>query len=162
MVTYSRNSVGKLFVLFKFFIIALFVLPLTACTPLESVSEAKFQSTLESKGYQIVDITSQYAQFSHIKKALGTEKDGVHIEFFEIDSNDNAVAMFNGNKDRVEKFKSSGAVQSSSNASNYHKYALTTSEKFYTVFRVDNTLIYAYSDKKDKDALQAIMTEWGY
>lgn len=162
MVTYSRNSVGKLFGLLKFFIIALFILPLTACTPLDPISEAKFQSTLESKGYQVVDITSQYARFAHIKKALGTEKDGTHIEFFEIDSKDNAVAMFNGNKENVKKFKSSGVIESSSNASNYHKYALTTSEKFYTVFRVDNTLIYAYSEKKDKDALQAIMTELGY
>lgn len=140
----------------------LFMLLLSACSSKDPVTAEHFQKSLENQGYQILDITEQYANFEHIQKALGTKKGSHHIEFLELNTTDNATAVFNGNKARVEKFKSSGSVDSSVSAANYQKYSLTTSETFYIVSRIDKTLVYAYSAKADKETLQEILSALGY
>lgn len=155
LMTTTRKILG-------FFLLALLAMSLTACSSKEAATADAFQKKLESLGYEVVDITAQYAQFEHIQKALGLEKGGVHIEFFKINSKDAATAMFNGNSERVKKFKSSGAVESSVSVSNYQTYSLTTDETYYTVSRIDDTLIYAYSSKEKKDVLQDILSGLDY
>ena len=163
MMTPTKRQVsGKSSKLFCFALLALLLLCLPACSDKAPATADQFQKKLEAQEFQIVDVTGQYAQFAHILKALGTEKGSLHIEFLEINSNDNAAAMFQGNRARVEKFKASGAVESSVSAANYQKYSLTTSETFYVVSRIEKTLIYAYSAKADKDALQDILTSLDY
>ena len=162
MMATVRNLPQKSLNLFCLLLLALFVLSLSACSSKTPVSSENFSKDLQAQGFEIVDLSAKYAQFAHILKAFGTEKGTLHIEFYEIDSNDNASAMFQGNRARVEKFKSSGAVESSVSAAHYQKYSLTTSETFYTVSRVEKTLVYAYSAKDDKGALQDILTKIDY
>lgn len=144
------------------FIIVLLLFSLTACQSKEPVTADVFQTTLEAQQYTVVDITDQYAGFEHILRALATEADGVHIEFFEINSKDNATAMFNNNQATVEAYKGSSSSSSSTSTSNYQRYSLTTSDTYYIIERVDTTMVYAYSDKAQKEALDGIFTELGY
>lgn len=81
------------------------------------------------------------------------EKGSVHIEFYEMDSKDSAATLFNGNKQRVECYKSGSNTATSVSMGSYQKYNLTTSEIYYMVIQLDQTFIYAQSDQADKRVL---------
>lgn len=145
-----------------FLLIMALSLLLTACLPREPITPDVFKETIEKLGYTAIDITDQYAAYPHIVRVFGCEDNGVHVEFLEIDNPNNAAAVFAGNKAQVESFK--GIVSSSSyrRIGNYEKYTLHTGGTYYHVKRVENTVVYAYSDESESRALDDIIKEMGY
>lgn len=158
----ATQKTAKAMRVIPFLMVIAFVVSLTACKPKEPITADVFREKLEAQGYQVIDISGQYSDSEHMLKVLSTEKDSLHIDFAEIDENDNATAIFNGNKASVEAYKGNGSVESSYSAGNHQKYALTTSDTQYTVVRVGATIIYSYCDKSEKDVLDNLIKELGY
>lgn len=156
----SKVNVTKLISIMAIMVLTL---SLSACKSKDPINASTFQEELETQKYTVQDITSEYAEHAHILKALGAQTNDVHIEFFEIDNKDNAAAMFSTNKKTIEGYKTgSGASDASVSNGSYEKYAVTTSEAYYTVVRVDKTMIYAYSTRDSKDTLKDIIKKLGY
>jgi len=139
----------------------LFTLSLTGCKSRTPITAAQFQESMEKQEFTVTDISNEYSDSEHITKVLHAERGNTVIEFCELNSNDSAAGIFNGNKERVEGFKSAGS-ESSVSSGKYQRYSLTTSESFYSIIRVEKTFINAYCDKADKDVLNDLISELGY
>lgn len=157
----NQKGRGMLRVFSTLFTIAC-MLSLTACKSRDPITADAFKEKVEGLEYTTVDITDQYESYPHMQKVLLCADERLHVEFCEIDSNDNAAAMFSGNKAQVEAYKGNTSSESSVNTGNYQKYTLKTAEKYYLVERVGSTLIYAYCEKSESENLDRIIEELGY
>ena len=140
---------------------------LTGCgREVEPVTAADFQSKMEELGYQVEDGTEHYAQFDHVEKCLAfaSELEGgkMNVQFFEINTKENATGMFINNKEETIKKKSGVSSESSSSNNSYSEYKLTTGDTYYIVEQVGTTLIVARCPKAFKEKLDEVITAINY
>jgi ribosomal protein L11 methylase PrmA len=136
---------------------------MTACSNKKPIEANMYREKLEKMGYQVVDITDQYHNKEpSILKVLGNESNGLHMEFFEIDTMDHATGLFNVNKQKVESYKGSVSATTSVSIGDYRKYTLKTAEKYYAIVQIGKTLIYSYCDKSNSEKLDAILKDLDY
>ena len=114
-----------------------------------------FKSSMENKGYTIMDVTSQFANNEDIKQAyIATNNDySYRVEFYEIENDDYAKVFYNNNK---------ANFVSSKKDSDEETYILSTESKYKVVCRKRNTVIFINADNKYKDTTNDILKELGY
>ena len=137
------------------------LLSITACKNKEPIPASAYKEKVQEMGYQVVDITEQYSQ-PFILQVYGNELDGLHMEFFQTDTLDNSVGIFNTNKQIIETYKGSSSVESSVSLGHYKKYTLKTSDKYYVIVQLEKTFIYSYANKTDSAKLDDIIKVLGY
>jgi len=128
------------------------------------IAASSFKSTMEQKGYTVVDTNSQFAGYDYINQAyLAESSDGSYqIEFYETSDESYAINFYNNNQARFESSKGSASSESNVNLKNSSKYTLSSNGKFMVVSRIDNTIIYVNTDEKNKDNIKDILKELGY
>jgi hypothetical protein len=136
---------------------------MSACqTMKQPVSADTYKEKLEVLGYEIIDITIRYSEYTPVIQALGSNSDGIHIEFFEISSAKDSAEMFAINKEERESAKGSSYAEESKRGVNYKYYSLETSDKYYVLVQLENTFVNAYSEKPDAGKLDGIIRDLGY
>ena len=70
--------------------------------------------------------------------------------------------MFNTNKEDFISTKSSSHSETNISLKNYDKYSLSSADKFKTVSRIDNTLIYVNVDSSYKKEVVEYLKKLGY
>jgi hypothetical protein len=146
------------------FIVGIFMLfTLTGCSK-TSMTTDQVKSLASGKGYNAVDVISQYAEATQVKEATVIQGDNgnFQFEFYVLDTADSAVGMFNTNVVRFDQFDSGTKAKATVNGKNYATYSLTTSDKHRYLSRVDNTLLYVDVDVKYKDEVKTFVEELGY
>lgn len=147
------------FVLVGIFIIAYNILNKEK-TP---ISAESFNTIMREKGYIMVDITNQYAEYGdYVLKGYLAQKSGYQIEFYELSSEENAIDAYNTNRSLFESQESNVSASYTISMNNYGTYSLTTKEDYKYISRIDNTLIYVNVDKDYKDTVKDILKEIGY
>jgi ABC-type uncharacterized transport system auxiliary subunit len=137
----------------------LLMLSMTACQSKTPITADVFQQKMEAAGHTVVDSSEQYAGYPHVLKVLVSNSDILHLEFFEIDTLDNAAGVFSSNKTTVEAYN---GVSSSVQVNNYQKYTTKTSEQYYVVVQVEKTLVYAFCNAADSSKLDQVINDLGY
>jgi len=143
------------------FLVLVICLTLAGCSGRTAIGADAFSETMESLGYEILDITDNYDE-EGVSSVLLAIKDDYQIEFFELASTELAVSSYNYNVDIVESYNSLTSAHTSATVSNYSFYTLSTAEDYYVVSRVDNTFIYAHVPSAHKDEAGAAIKELGY
>ena len=130
----------------------------------EPISAKEFKDIMEDKDFEIVDAISQFELYDYVEKAyVALEEDyDYQIEFYRLDEEEDAIYMYNINKDKFEKQKSSASAEKSVSMGNNSKYVLKTNDKYKVVSRIENTVIYADVDEKYEDEVKEIFKEMGY
>lgn len=151
----------KKFILSIMGILMLFTL--TGCTK-TVVSTEQVKSLATGKGYNAVDVISQYAEFTQIKEATVIQESNgnFQFEFYVLDSADSAINMFNTNVTNFDEFDTGTKAKATVNGKNYATYSLTTTDRHRYLSRVDNTLLYVDIDVKYKDEVKAFVEELDY
>lgn len=127
------------------------------------VKAEEFRTTMESNGFKVVDVTSQFAQYNgYMNTAYVAQKDEYQIEFFVLSSLDNAVSMYNTNKAKFESQKANASGSYETSIKNYSVYSITTNGKYKYVSRIDDTLIYIDADTTYQGDIKAIVKKLGY
>lgn len=88
-----------------------------------------------------------------------------HIAFLEGRSSENALICFRSlcsDLDGIHRDYLNQSVTTSGNPANVAYYILKAGGKYYYLFRVDNTVLYAYGDEANKDIINQIASELGY
>ena len=155
------KRVFKKLILCSVALVTLFVL--TGCSK-KSITADMFKSKMTSKGYYVEDVTSQYDYSGVMKKgyvAIDSERN-YQIEFFQLKDQENAISMYNTNKEKFENEKGSSNISKNIDGSNFSKFSLTTNGKYKVVCRVDNTLLYLNVSTKYKDKVIDILDYLGY
>ena len=151
----------KKFTIFTILICTIFVV--TACSK-KVITANDFKKIMDSKGYEVVDVTSQFASQGTMKKGyVALNKNHTYqVEFFELKDKETAESMFETNKKRFENKKGKSSVETNVNVGNYSKYTLSSGGRFKVITRVENTLLYLDVDKNYKDEVGKIIDKLGY
>jgi len=136
---------------------AMLIVSFIGCRKIEAVTAAEFQTAMEDLEYTVSDITKEYAQYNYIQKCVGFEDNGLHVEFFEIDTKDNAVGFYKTNKAAFENKKSGVSTETSVEIGSYCIYKLKTGDTYYVVEQVGKTAIYAYCPREGASRLDDVI-----
>lgn len=130
----------------------------------ESITAEDFKVKMQEKGYEIYDATSQFANYSYVKKVyIAVSNDQTYkIEFYEMSDDENAISFYNNNKSIFESYKGNTVSEGSTNLKNYSKYNLTSNGKYYVISRINNTAAYVNSDSNYKDNINSVLNDLGY
>ena len=145
------------------FLIVIFLT--VGCTSKKTpVDSAKFKEIMESEGLEIVDVKEQFSNSNEILEANVAVSEGFtyQIEFYVLDSNENAIDFYNYNKEIFEDSKTSVSSYKSAELGNYSKYILNNNGKYKVLSRIDNTVIYLDADKEYEEKIIEHLKKLGY
>lgn len=141
----------------------LILLGVTGCGNKKAISTSTFKSITEENNYITSDVTNQYISYEYVNEAtVAQSSEGFQIEFYVLDSESNAINMFNTNKDIFESYKGNTSTETSSNIGNNTIYTLTSNGYYMHLCRVDNTLLYVRVLDSYKDSVKDIIKKIGY
>ena len=125
----------------------------------------KFISTMEEKGYTLIDSKSQVSNYNNINQVyIAMSEDNTYqLEFYEFNDENSAIDFYNNNKSIFESSKGNSSMTTNLSASNYSRYySESSSGKYMFVSRIGNTVIYGNIDKNYKNTVKSILDELGY
>ena len=94
------------------------------CQPKTAISTETFIEICESKSYEVVDVKEQYSAFTQIEEAtVARSGSDWQIEFYVLDTTENALIMFATNQSIFESYKSGSTSETSMNMQNYSIYS---------------------------------------
>jgi len=121
----------------------------------------QFQSKTEQMGYAITDATDQFEEGAAEVVLLAVKEDH-QIEFFVFPSPGAAVQNYNQNVETVKQKSDTLSSYKEVNMSNYNYYIRTTSDGYYVVSRIDNTMLFSAVSKEVTDAAKGTILALGY
>lgn len=151
----------KKILILSLLIISLFTL--TGCGKKTPLNSTDFVDLMEQNEYKTTNVNDQFSEYPQIKNAFIAQNSGMtyQIEYYELDTEENAKSFYNGNRDR---FKNMEKISSYKNIDlgNYQKYTQKTDDVYSLIARIDNTIIYANVKIEYKDEVKDIVEKLGY
>lgn len=143
------------------------VLTLTGCGKKTAITTSDFINITTQNNMEVSNVVSQFSQFAYIKEATVAIADSNNnnkwqLEFYVLDTVDNASGMYNNNKSGIENANSSGSTHSEVNLNNYSTYTLTNDDRYVYLSRVENTFLYVNVPKAFKEDAQKIIKIFKY
>lgn len=137
---------------------------LTGCFNKTALTAEQFKVEAEGVGYSVLYVTDQTVNADIAKNIYLAIDSGMkyQIEFWELDSVENAQILYNANQSKFENLKTSGSVETTVTVGNSAKYTLATGGKYKVVSRIDNTVIYVDADATYKDNIKDFLKQLGY
>ena len=136
---------------------------ITGCGDKNLLQVEDFKNIIEKDDLTFVDVTSQYAGANYIQSASVASSNGDwQIEYYVLDSENNARNMFNTNQSIFESLNNGNYASTSVSLNNYSTYSLTIQDTYMYLCQVDNTLLYVNVDKDYTDEVKAIIKKLGY
>ena len=114
--------------------------------------------------YTVIDVKDQFGEYDYIKGAyLAVSSDANYqIEFYTFENGENAKAFYDINKPTLESVGAGNDVYTNVDKDNYNKYTITTEEKYNSITRIANTIVYSSNSKQYKDKVEKIIKKLGY
>ncbi len=137
------------------------MLGLTACGKKEALTASSFKAKMETKGYEVVDISSDYEEGTIVSALIAT-KDDYQIEFYLVNDEEQAIRAFNQNKTGFEELKTSGSMETEVSLSNHAKYTLTTGGKYMVISRIGTTFVYVNVEDGNKSEVSGVLKDLNY
>ena len=126
-----------------------------------TLTAQQFQSKTEQMGYAIADATDQFEEGAAEVVLLAVKEDH-QIEFFVFPSSDAAAQNYSQNMETVKQKSATLSSHKEVNMSNYDYYIRTTSDGYYVVSRIDNTMLYSAVSEEATDAAKESILALGY
>ncbi len=163
-----KKSYKKIIVVFIILLIILSLIVIIALINLNKgkkvISDSDFINYMEEHGYEVNDVTNKSKKNDDLVKSYTAidNKTNLQVTYHELSDEkraktfyDNYISIF-----FVPTDKSSS--NENINKNNYSKYILSTNDKYICISRVDNTIIYAQVESKDKDTIKTIFDDFSY
>ena len=126
------------------------------------ITAQEFSQRMEQEGYAILDVTDQF-EGQVLSATLAVEQGGAYqIEFFEVETEQQAKTAFAQNKATFESEQGAAASRYENNGRNFSVYVQTSNGKYSYVCRVGQTFIYASVPEQNKDAVKSAIKGLGY
>ena len=144
-------------------LLLLILVIITGCSKKTPLNSIDFVDLIEQNEYKTTNVKDQFSDYSQIQNAfIAQNKEMTYqIEYYELDTIDNAKSFYNGNKDRFKKMEKV-KVYKNIDLDNYEKYVQNTDSVFSLIARIDNTIVYANTKIEYKDEVQDIVEKLGY
>ena len=129
----------------------------------KSLTKEEFSKIAEKHDLIIIDVLEQFADYPELKSAtLAANSDGWQIEFYTLDTNENAKKMFEKNKAAFQSLKTNGSRDTMVEVGNYTKYTLDSDSYHMVAAKVGNTFLYVKVPLKYKKDADAVIKDMGY
>lgn len=138
------------------------IFTLTGCKNKDSINPGEFKIRMESKNYTVQDATKQFSGNPEIKQVYIALNSNYQIEYYELDTTENAKTFYNTNRTLFEQSKGNSSIYTSKNIANYSTYKLRTNGQYKVVSRIDNTVIYINASETYKSDIDSILDYLGY
>lgn len=127
----------------------------------DELSVKQFTSIMKDNDFDVVDVTTQFADADiKVKEARVAKNDDYQIEFYTFDESDDAELFYRVNKAKFEDDTVNTRVDLK--GGNYESYGRTTKDKYQFIIRVEKSVVYVNVDKEYKKAAQDIVKKLGY
>ena len=119
---------------------------------------------MQGLGFSIVDASAQYSQFDHINKVLLAvdPTTSFQIEFYDINSDSNALGVYNTNFSTMENSRGSSSSYSTVSMGNYNRATQESNGEYWVLSRVSSTFVYVHSDVANKASINSALDTIGY
>lgn len=152
----------KMFLSFFCFMTLLFSVG-CSCEPKVAITTEQFVAICEENNYETIDVSEQYSQFTQIQDAtVARSGSDWQIEFYVLDTDVNAIAMFATNQSLFESYDTGSSTQSSVTMQNYSTFMLKTGGYYMYLCQVDNTLLYVRVASQFENSVTALIDALGY
>ena len=142
-------------------VIVVAILFLTGCfSEREPINRADFITTMETAGFEIVDISGQYDWANYVILAVSPGWD-YQIEFYELASESDARRVFNGTREQVESGSGSSSSHTSVSVANYQRFTMTSGGLYAHLYQVGNTIIFVdWTDSEFRDEIRDLVGQF--
>ena len=142
----------------------LLIVALTGCFSKQALTSDEFSSKMQGLGFSIVDASAQYSQFDHINKVLLAvdPTTSFQIEFYDINSDSNALGVYNTNFSTMENSRGSSSSYSTVSMGNYNRATQESNGEYWVLSRVSSTFVYVHSDVANKASINSALDTIGY
>lgn len=122
-----------------------------------------FISICNDYEYNSLDVTKQFDNSSHVKKASICESDNYwQIEFYVFGTTNDSKTMYDKHFDNNKNFKNNSVLFNKKNIFNFSYYSIETNSQFYYSSRIGNTLLYVHAPREYKDEVIKYIHKFGY
>ncbi|MBQ2972659.1 MAG: hypothetical protein IJE16_08990 [Ruminococcus sp.] len=143
-------------------VIILLILSLFGCGAKEAKTPEEFKSFMEGKGFTVVDSTLFAQDIIKADTVLTALGDNYEIDYYELSTQTGASSLFELNKEAFENEETAVNLTTHLSSDNFDYYSLVSDTGFHMTARVDNTVVYCYTDAEYKDEIVELITELGY
>ena len=127
----------------------------------EVLTAESFQSYFEGKeDYKVFDITFQ-CEGQNVKTALASDdvKDGYSLEYYIYEDEVNAQKMYDEIVEIIAQFVKEPLVEE---GENYNKYSGASSSTYWSLTKVENTVLYCETAKTFQEEISSVVMGLGY
>ena len=139
-------------------VISIFIL--AACSDRDPVDPQHFVEVMESKGFEIVDMTNDGDSADAVLVAISSDQD-FQIGLFVFENDDLARVAFNAlrnNVDQEARERSATRSNTETNIANYSRLTITSRGMYVHLYRAANTLMMVdWSDASYRNEIRNIM-----
>ncbi len=144
-----------------FLLVILLCVSLVGCGEKVAKTPEEFNDFMESKDFTVADSTLFAQTVVTAKTVLTALNDNYEIEFYELNCNDTSKEFYNLNKEAFLNEESSNTTTEIT-GSNFDYFDMTNDSGFRMTSRIDNTVIYCYTEVEYKDEVKKLIKEFGY
>jgi len=138
-------------------------LTLTACQSTRTpISAEVFQQKAEAVGFVVQDISDTFEETSGVNAVKIALKDNYQVEFYDVDSVQQARDAFAQNKEVFEGAKGNVSSYSSFTGNNYAYYIQTSAGNYSVISQIENTFIYVNAPDSVKKDAESFIKSLGY
>ena len=128
----------------------------------EPIDATTFTNLAKTKNLEIEDIKETITAYDMDAALLAyNENDTYQIEFYDFEKDNIANNEFNSQINRIKDSYATGSTTSSS-IGGTSTFTYKVGNEYYAIVRVDDTMVYAYSDEKEVDLINEFLKEIGY
>jgi len=144
-------------------VLGISLLILTGCFTKEPKTPEQFREIMEDNGFVVSDLTDQYEEglVKSVLVAMDVKND-FQIEYFEQDSDADAIVSFNMNVSTMEDNKGQIYKTSDFRGQNYENLSMTTNGEYWVVSRIENTVIFAHVSEEHKEVVESMLERLNY
>ena len=142
--------------------VLLMVITLTGCKSKTPLNPGEFKIQMQNKNYTVQDATNQFSSNPEIKQVYIALNSNYQIEYYEIDTEENAKLFYKDNRTIFEQSKGNTSTYTTKEYGNYQIYKLKTNGKYKVIARIGNTAIYLDVDNTYKSEIDSILDYLGY
>lgn len=106
----------------------------------------KFSEKMEAAGFQITDVSDQFAQYDHILNVTFARSDDYTVQYFTMNSPENAKAMLDGNVKSIKGETSDETV-----------FSGVYDGKYYYIKSFDVYMLYVSADASQENSVKALV-----
>lgn len=123
------------------------------------INSKQFTETMQNYNFKVINNTKKMDS-EIIKSNLIAVQDKKQIEFYKFKNKEDCETSFNSTKKMITSDKD-GLFQESTNK-NCSKLIVTKTDKYFTLVKIENIMLYCASDLESQSDIEAIIANFNY